>query len=108
MLTVSVKAFQSSNKNIVKHKSFTIHLKLGMNMPEIRLGIPAKKEENMDEKVVSSMIQAAKTNSETTEKLTNMLMESIDRDKFKKMLLEEALKDSELRNKIMLELIKKL
>jgi len=78
-------------------------------MAEIRLGIPGKKEEEkMDEKVVSSMIEAAKTSSEATEKLTDLLMGSIDKEKLKKMIVEATLKDSELRNKIMLEVIKKL
>lgn len=78
-------------------------------MPEIRLGVPEKKEEEkIDEKVVSSMIETAKTSSEATEKLTDLLMGSIDKEKLKKMIVEEALKDSELRNKIMLEVIKKL
>ncbi|MDI6798395.1 MAG: hypothetical protein QMD12_00115 [Candidatus Aenigmarchaeota archaeon] len=78
-------------------------------MPEIKLGIPEKKEEEkIDEKVVSSMIEAAKTSSEAAEKLSEMLMGSIDKEKLKKMIVEQALKDPELRNKIMLELLKNL
>jgi len=66
------------------------------------------KEKAEEEKVVSSMIEAAKSNAEVTEKLGNILSESLDREKFKKMVVEEALKDPELRDKIMLELIRKL
>jgi len=79
-------------------------------MAEIRLGVPVKKEEEekIDEKVVSSMIETAKTSSEATEKLTDLLMGSIDKGKLKKMIVEEVLKDPQLRNKIMLEVIKKL
>lgn len=76
-------------------------------MPEIKLGMPVKKED-VDEKVVSSMIETAKTNTEAAEKLTDMLLASVDKEKFKKMVVDAALKDPELRDKIMLELIKKL
>jgi hypothetical protein len=66
------------------------------------------REKTEEEKVVSSLIEAAKSSSEVTEKLSDILGESIDKTKLKKMIIEEALKDPELRNKIMLELIKKL
>lgn len=62
----------------------------------------------IDETAVSSMIETAKESEEATEKLTSMVMESLDISKFRERLVEEALRDPELRNKIMLELIKKL
>jgi len=66
------------------------------------------KEKTEEEKIVSSMVEAAKNSVEVIEKLGDILSESLDKEKFKKIIVEEALKDPELRNKIMLELIKKL
>lgn len=71
-------------------------------------GPEVAKEKTEEEKVASSMVEAAKNSVEVTEKLGDILSESLDKEKFKKMVVEEALKDPELRNKIMLELIKKL
>lgn len=96
-------------------------------MPEIKISIPKKDEvpakvsvpvvqpserekqqiANIDEKAIASIIETAKTNQEAVGKITGMIMASLDA-KFKERLIEEALKDSELRNKIMLELLKKL
>jgi len=67
---------------------------------------PATK--NIDEKAIASLIEAAKTSEEATEKITSMIMSSLDVVRFKEKLIEEALKDVQLRNKIMLELLKKL
>ena len=65
-------------------------------------------EVGREEKVVLSLIKAAKNNNEIAGKVTEILMGSLDKEKLKKMIVEEALKDPELRDKIMLELIKKL
>lgn len=67
-----------------------------------------EREKQGEDKVVSSMVEAAKSSSEVTEKLSEILVETLDKTKFKKMIVEEALKDPELRDKIMLELIKKI
>lgn len=67
-----------------------------------------KPKEEVDRKIISSTIEAAKSSTEVIEKLSNILAESLDKEKLKKMILEEALKDPELRNKIVLEVIKKL
>jgi len=82
-------------------------------MADFKIRIPNRIEESaegkgINEKAISATIETAKTSEEATEKLTSMVMESIDVSKFKERLVEEALKDPELRNKIMLELIKKL
>lgn len=69
---------------------------------------PEVKKENEEEKVVSSLVEAAKTNSELVEKLSDILSESLNKERFKKLIIEEVLKDPELRDKVMLELIKKL
>ena len=63
---------------------------------------------NVDDKTVSTMIETAKENAEVRGKITEMFLQGIDREKFKQKLIEEALKDKELRDKIMLELIRKL
>ena len=65
-------------------------------------------KEDTDKKILSSLIEAAKSNMEITEKLTEILVGSLDKEKFKKMIVEESLKDPELRNRIALALIKKL
>jgi len=65
-------------------------------------------EKDINKEAIRSMLEAAKTSDEATEKLTGMVMDSLDIAKFRERLVEEALKDPELRNKIMLELIKKL
>lgn len=65
-------------------------------------------EKTEEEKIISSLVEAAKSSTEVSQKLSDVLLQSIDKDKFKKMIVEEALKDPELRNKIILELIKKL
>ncbi len=72
----------------------------------VEIGTTEEKRE--EEKVVFSLIKAAKNNREIAEKLTNILMESLNKEKLKKMIVEEALKDPDLRDQIMLELIKKL
>jgi hypothetical protein len=80
--------------------------------PEVRKPLEVKKPEvgevAGEEKVVSSMVEAAKTSPELTEELGSILISSLNKEKFKKSIVEEALKDPELRKKIMLELIKKL
>ncbi|HKZ45249.1 MAG TPA: hypothetical protein VJ343_00935 [archaeon] len=63
---------------------------------------------NINEKAISATIEAARNNDEATEKLTSMVMESLDVQKFKERLVEEALRDPELRTKVMLELLRKL
>ena len=60
------------------------------------------------EKTLKSMIEVAKENEEVREKITEMFLESMNKEEFKKKLIEEALKDKELRDKIMLEIIRKL
>jgi len=82
-------------------------------MTDFKIRIPERIEEStegkgIDERAISATIETAKTSEEATEKLTSIVMESIDISKFKERLVEEALKDPELRNKIMIELIKKL
>ena len=63
---------------------------------------------DINEKAISATIEAAKNSDEATEKITSMVMESLDVSKFKERLVEEVLKDPELRTKVMLELLKKL
>ena len=65
-------------------------------------------KEDTDKKLLTSMMEAAKSSIEVADKLTEILITSLDREKFKKMIIEEALKDPELRNKIALAIIKKL
>ncbi len=89
-------------------------------MADFKLRLPNRVEENtiekridevgrgIDERAILATIETAKNSQEATEKITNMVMESLDVSKFKERLIEESLKDPELRNKIMLELIKKL
>lgn len=69
---------------------------------------PDIREKTEEEKVATSLIEAAKNSTEVVEKLGSILSESLDKEKFKKIIMEEALKDPELRNKLMLELLKKL
>ena len=54
------------------------------------------------------MIEVAKENEEVRGRITEMLLENMNKEEFKKRLIEEALKDKELRDKIMLEIIRKL
>ncbi|MFH8087037.1 MAG: hypothetical protein QW609_04430 [Candidatus Aenigmatarchaeota archaeon] len=101
-------------------------------MPEIKIPkkdeVPAKvkivfedseKKENKEEvkqevktditeKALSSFIETAKNNEEVRKKIAELIFSSLDLKNFKEKLVEEALKDSELRNKIMLELLKKI
>ena len=60
------------------------------------------------EKTLESMIEVAKENEEVRGKITEMLLENMNKEEFKEKLIEEALKDKELRDKIMLEIIRKL
>ena len=60
------------------------------------------------EKAVNTALQVAKEDADLRGKIVDLIMEGIDKNKFKERLVEEALKDPELRKKIMLELIKKL
>jgi len=60
------------------------------------------------EKTLESMIEVAKENEEVRGRITEMFLESMNKEEFKKKLIEEALKDKELRDKIMLEIIRKL
>ncbi len=78
-----------------------------MVMPESeRRKLEGSSETN--EKTLESMIEVAKENEEVRGKITEMLLENMDKEEFKKKLIEEALKDKELRDKIMLEIIRKL
>ena len=61
-----------------------------------------------NEKTLESMIEVAKENEEIRGRITEMLLENMNKEEFKKRLIEEALKDKELRDKIMLEIIRKL
>jgi hypothetical protein len=63
---------------------------------------------DMDSKAISAVIAAAKSSNELTGRLTNMIMQSLDVQKFRERVLEEALKDPELRIRIILELIRRL
>ncbi|MEM7821389.1 MAG: hypothetical protein QXX38_01060 [Candidatus Aenigmatarchaeota archaeon] len=64
--------------------------------------------EDVDEKIIKSIVEGAKTSQEITEKITNILMESIDKEKLRNMIIEEVFKDQGLRNKIIIEIVKKL
>jgi hypothetical protein len=66
------------------------------------------RERTEEEKVLFSLVEAAKSSDEIAQKLSDILVESLDKEKLKKMVIDQALKDYQLRNKIMLELIKKL
>ncbi|MGC8812028.1 MAG: hypothetical protein ACP5O8_00355 [Candidatus Aenigmatarchaeota archaeon] len=96
-------------------------------MPEIKIPrkeeVPAKvkitfeetqekKEEvktnDISEKTLASLVEAARNNEEVTKKIAEIIFSSLDIKSFKEKLIEEALRDSELRNKIMLELLKKI
>jgi len=66
------------------------------------------RERTDEEKIFSSLVAAAKHNEEVLQKLSDLLAESLDKQKLKRMIVDDALKDFDLRNKIMLELIKKL
>jgi hypothetical protein len=60
------------------------------------------------EKAVSAALQAAREDAELRGKIADFLLQGIDKQKFKERIVEEALKDSELRKKIMLEIVRKL
>jgi|GEM_PF-2537200 len=94
-------------------------------MPEIKIPrkeeVPAKvkitfeetqeKQEvknDISERALASFIETAKNNEEVSRKIAELIFSSLDVKNFKEKLIEEALRDSELRNKIMLELLKKL
>ncbi|MEM7825322.1 MAG: hypothetical protein QW412_00490, partial [Candidatus Aenigmatarchaeota archaeon] len=63
---------------------------------------------DVTEKTLTSFIEAAKNSEEASRKIADLIFSSLNLKNFKEKLIEEALKDSELRNKIMLELLKKL
>lgn len=69
---------------------------------------PAITSNNLNDRAISSMIETLKNNKEATDKVTSIIMASIDVAKFKERLIEEVLRDVQLRNKIMLELLRKL
>ena len=88
-------------------------------MSDFKIRIPSRIEtvnrpvnsmgsEDLNERAISATIEAAKNSDEATQKLTSMVMESLDVPKFREKLVEEALRDPELRTKIMIELIKQL
>ena len=78
-----------------------------MVMPESeRIRLEGKSE--VDEKAITMMVETAKENEEVRAKITEMFLEGIDKKEFKKILIDKALGDPELRKKIMLEIIKKL
>lgn len=66
------------------------------------------KSNEISEKALASFIETAKDNQEVTKKIAELIFSSLDIKSFKEKLIEEALRDSELRNKIMLELLKKI
>ena len=63
---------------------------------------------DISERALASFIETAKNNEEVSRKIAELIFSSLDVKNFKEKLIEEALRDSELRNKIMLELLKKL
>ena len=69
---------------------------------------PSITTKNIDDKTMDSMIETIKNSREATERVVSMIMSSIDLPKFKEKLIEEVLKDAQLRNRIMLELLRKL
>jgi hypothetical protein len=71
-----------------------------------RAKIEGKSSEN--EKALSAAIQVAKEDLEFRSKMAEFLLEKINKAEFKEKLIDEALKDPELRKKIMLELLRKL
>ncbi len=78
-----------------------------MVMPESerrKLGMNA----GTDEKALQTMLEVAKENEEIRGKITEIILSSMDKEEFKKNLIREALNDKELREKIMVEIIKKL
>jgi hypothetical protein len=68
----------------------------------------AKIEKSENEKALSAAIQVAKEDLEFRSKIAELLLEKINKAGFKEKLIDEALKDPELRKKIMLELLRKL
>jgi hypothetical protein len=66
------------------------------------------KLEGGNNKAVSAALQTAREDAEFRGKIAEFLLEGIDKQKFKEKLVEEALKDPELRKKIMLEIVRKL
>lgn len=66
------------------------------------------KSNEISEKALASFIETAKNNQEVTKKIAELIFSSLDIKSFKEKLIEEALRDPELRNKIMLELLKKI
>jgi hypothetical protein len=62
----------------------------------------------VNDRAVNTALQVAKEDAEFRGKIADFIMQGVDKNKFKEKLVEEALKDVELRKKIMLELIKKL
>jgi len=60
------------------------------------------------EKAVSAALQTAREDPELRGKIADFLLEGIDKQRFKERVLEEALKDPELRKKIILEIVRKL
>jgi hypothetical protein len=63
---------------------------------------------DISEKALASFIETAKNNEEVSRKIAELIFSSLDTKNFREKLIDEALKDPELRNKIMLELLKKL
>jgi len=76
--------------------------------------MPASERAKMEEKsseneqALVAAIQVAKEDLEFRSKIADFLLEKINKTEFKEKLIDEALKDPELRKKIMLELLKKL
>lgn len=60
------------------------------------------------DKAVSAALQTAREDAELRGRITEFLLQGVDKQKFKEKIVEEALKDPELRKKIMLELVRKL
>ncbi len=75
-----------------------------MVMPESE----RQKVEGGVEKAVNAALQTAKEDAELRGKIADFLLQGIDKQKFKERIVEEALKDPELRKKIMLEIVRKL
>jgi hypothetical protein len=75
-----------------------------MVMPESE----RQKLEGGIEKAVNAALQTAREDAELRGKIADFLLQGIDKQKFKERIVEEALKDPELRKKIMLEIVRKL